>query len=705
MVGKTISHYRILKKLGGGGMGVVYEAEDTKLGRRVALKFLPDELAQDAQALSRFQREAKAASSLNHPSICTIHEIDEADGRTFIAMEFLEGQTLKHVIEVGARRARPADQGERRSFLPLGKLLELAIQIAGGLDAAHQKGIIHRDIKPANIFVTGRGQAKILDFGLAKLAQDAPTATTSREQRTSPGVAMGTVAYMSPEQVRGGELDARTDLFSFGAVLYEMATGRRPFPGNSSAEVLTAILRDHPMPASQFNPALPARVEEIINKALEKDRDLRYQTAADLRADLVAVGAGLAPPMSGPEVAGRTPLQTPISAIAALIGTALALCGTVAAALIAGTEKPEAVPYAGAAALVLICPFLLYVIFAREVGTAIYRSPTDLHHPTYPKYSRVERVRATIGLAACVVLSVGLFWSGWNMHNSARVRVLNRSDTLYRAALEFTRVTGSGDVLQADISPDGKFVAYVRETAGKQSLWLKQLATGSDVQIAFLGADQCLGLAFSPDGSYVYFVRREPSRPNGDLYELPALGGSAGRKLAGISGPPAFSPDGQRVAFVRETVSEFRVLTASLDGSGERALASYKETARIHSDRVAWSADGKILAFVHFSPQPVLTAVGAEGGPAQPVLGARWDHIYDLTWLPGSRDLIVAGHQQGASGSIQLYEVSLEGDETRQITHDLSSYTGVRASADGKTLLALSRGTEQANAVLIKNFQ
>ena len=602
-------------------MGVVYRAEDTRLGRPVALKFLPENTSQDSLAIERFRREARTASALNHPNICTIYDVGELHGRPFIAMELLQGQTLKHRM--------------LKKSLPVSEVLDIGIQIAEGLDAAHAKGVVHRDIKPANIFLVDRGPAKILDFGLAKLTAYRQPATNAVSESsiptevyfldddtlTSSGASMGTVYYMSPEQARGEELDARADLFSLGVVLYEMATGKLPFSGRAVAMVFDSILHSQATPAMQLNPQLPAALEHILAKSLEKEAVLRYQSAAEFRADLKRL---------------RRDLDRAVADASSLSAPRIP------------TQQGDITS-----------------------DSAVIASLVKRHRRTIITWSA-----AALFLAAILVYGLSRLGS----HVSAPP-----------ASLEITRVTGSGAVQQADISPDGKYLAYVRQQAGKQSLWLKQLSTDSEVQIASLQGDVCVGLAFSPDGSYVNFVRQPRMTFAGDLYQVPALGGTPRKMLAGISGPPAFSPDGQRVGFVRNTLDTRGLVTASLDGSTERVLVSLKPPEQIYPFHAVWSPDGKTIAFSRVTPQWILTTVSAEGGPPQPVPDARWDFIRDLAWLPASSDLVVAGVPQGApkSATDQLYEVPSEGGGTRQITHDLSSYVSVRVSADAKSLLAL----------------
>jgi eukaryotic-like serine/threonine-protein kinase len=633
MTNDLIGHYRIVRELGSGGMGLVYEAEDTRLGRRVALKFLRETVSADVGAMERFLREARSASSLNHSGICTVYAIEEHEGRAFIAMELLEGESLDKVLS--------------RELLPISRVVEIGIEVAEALDAAHKKGIIHRDIKPANIFVNEHGRIKIVDFGLAKLLEiesGGEEETVADTFRTTLGTTVGTVVYMSPEQARGELLDARTDLFSLGSVMYGMATGRHPFAGSNSAVVFGNILHAAPVSPVTLNSSVPPELERVINKLLEKDRELRYQVAAEVRADLKRLQRELDPlrPVSDssvmPSQAGTSGVRSAASGLEAQAGHTRASSGSV---IVEAAQKNKL----GTGVIVGIALVLL--------AAAAYGVYSLTHKPQVAKYEPFDK-------------------------------------------FTIENVSNNGHITQAAISPDGKYLLQALEENGMASLWLRHIATGTNKEVVSPAATRYDGLTFSPDGNYIYFVRREEGEEEfSKLFSATVLGGEPHVLITDVDSTITFSPDGQHFAFLRElhTTSAWDLLLAKSDGTIEKKL--FKDHP-LQSDSYmpAWSPDGKTIVIPIVQPTKDaiggFLAVDAATGQDQFAAVSTDRLYYGPAWMPDGSALIAAASQiEAGRMQSQIGYVNYPSGEYRALTADTNNYGTLGIAKDGKTIVAI----------------
>jgi len=680
MIGQTISHYRVIEKLGGGGMGVVYKAEDTRLHRFVALKFLPDEVAKDAQALVRFGREAQAASALNHAHICTIYDIGEENGQAFIAMEFLDGQTLKHKVE-----NRP---------LKIDELLELSIQIADALDAAHSRGIVHRDIKPANIFITSRGQAKILDFGLAKLNASHNLATSMtgstiadirEEQLTSPGSTVGTVAYMSPEQARGEELDARTDLFSFGAVLYEMCTGKVAFNGSTSAIVFEAILNRVPPPPPQLNPSVPPDLNRIIDRALEKDRELRYQTASEMRAEL-----------------RRLKRDLDSTRIAVAQGTVSAtLAAGAAASAPAVARKPRSIGWTG----LIVCALLILGIGA---GWFLRGRWMPISQPSYHQLTfRRGTIRSAHFTPNGQSVVYGAAWEGSAIDlfitspESPQSRSLNLGGTAllaisssgemavsmdsrpsgpYAQVGTLARVPLNGgsprpvleNVQWADWSPDGNNLAIVRDVGGRNRL---EFPVG---KVLYETSGWISHPRVSRKGDLVAFLDHPLPGDDAGSLSVVDLSGNVKTLATGFQTTQglAWSADGQEIWFTASRLGAKRAIYASTLGGRERLIARVPDTLSLHD---IWQ-DGRVLLARDTWRREL---IGLASGESKERDLSWFDYSFPSELSPDGKELLFTEEGEGGGPNYSVYQRKI--GETSAVR--LGDGRAISVSPDGRWVI------------------
>ena len=643
LIGRELGSYKITAMLGVGGMGEVYLAQDRRLGRRVALKLLPFFYTRDPDRLRRFEMEARSASALNHPNILTIFDVGQIDGIHFIATEYVEGETLRAAM--------------KRGRMGLAEVLDACAQAASALAAAHAAGIVHRDIKPENVMLRPDRYVKVLDFGLAKLTESqrptSETAPTVMKLQTDPGTIVGTAYYMSPEQARGLTVDARTDIFSLGVVLYEMITGHLPFQGDTTSDVIASILKAEPARLGRYVDDVPPELQRIVSKALRKDREERYQSVRDLVVDLRS-------------------LKQELEIEAKLRPSAHSSIGDVRSATTEGGQV------------------------AVRTGGALAGETTGGPAPTTTSsaeiiISEIKRHKTGAALALLILilliggLGYGLYGLVGRDKQAAPFQTMN-----------VARLTTTGRVTEAAISPDGKYVAFVMNDAAGQNIWMRQVATSSSVLIAPAGAAQYTGLIFSPDGNYVYYVKQEEGLPGSGLYQMPVLGGASKKITERVHGGITFSPNGKQMAFARWRPgrgegprSEKLLIVMNSDGSSEKQIAS-RWTPEIIYD-TAWSPDGRAIAFTVQNFQDgsfSIVEVPASGGAEKPIRSQKWFNAGRITWLPDGSGLLVPGSDKPSSPP-QIWHLAYPSGEARRITNDLNGYNNVSLTADSRALVTV----------------
>jgi serine/threonine protein kinase/Tol biopolymer transport system component len=662
--GTTLGRYEVRSLIGAGGMGEVYLAQDTQLRRAVALKLLPANFTQDEDRLRRFEQEAYSASALNHPNILTIYEIGNVDSTRFIAMEYVEGETLRQ--HLSRTRAHAGEGQLSGTGLRLNEALDIAIQVASALAASQAAGIAHRDIKPENIMLRRDGYVKLLDFGLAKLTERPETTDTEAPTRalvnTNPGAVMGTVNYMSPEQARGHTVDSRTDIWSLGVVLYEMIAGRVPFEGPTPSHIIVALLeKEHP-PLARYLSDVPEALEWIIAKALMKDRDDRYQTAREMLTDLRRLKQRLD----------------------------------------VGAEIERSIAPDG--------PGSLHITSSGGRGESTMSGFPLEHHTTQldaaPTVSSAEYIARGIGrhklaVGLGLVLIVGAVAGGAVLWSKLKG---NDSDHTFRK-IRFSQLTNTGNATVATVSPDGKYVVHVVNDGTMSSLWIRQIATLSNIQIVPPSEARYVGVTFSKDGHWVYYVVYDKNSPLGVVYQVPALGGSPRKIIEDVDTPITFSPDGKRFAWIRQfpQAGETALFTANSDGTGEQKIASRQRPARFTAGTPigpSWAPEGDIVACTVAGPENgvdrhTVVLVDLNAKTEREATPQRWSFVQQVVWTPQSRGIVLTAQEQ-QGGPNQIWYLSNPGGEVERITNDLNNYNGVSINADGSTIATVQSQTSSS---------